>query len=84
MITNKYAGGLVVSLLRWGLTNTLRVPLCPATRLPHSQRPKNFCNSNTTYAKYLPKMTETKPHEEHQYLDLVREILENGEHRPDR
>jgi thymidylate synthase len=23
-------------------------------------------------------------HEEHQYLDLIREILENGEHRPDR
>lgn len=23
-------------------------------------------------------------HEEYQYLDLVREILENGEHRPDR
>lgn len=25
-----------------------------------------------------------KPHEELQYLDLVREILDNGEHRPDR
>ncbi|GJC78477.1 thymidylate synthase [Colletotrichum tofieldiae] len=25
-----------------------------------------------------------KPHEEYQYLDLVREILEEGEHRPDR
>lgn len=23
-------------------------------------------------------------HEEHQYLDLIRGILENGEHRPDR
>lgn len=23
-------------------------------------------------------------HEEHQYLDLIREILANGEHRPDR
>ncbi|ATY59895.1 thymidylate synthase [Cordyceps militaris] len=29
-------------------------------------------------------MTQLKAHEEHQYLDLVREILENGEHRPDR
>ncbi|OAA69131.1 thymidylate synthase [Cordyceps fumosorosea ARSEF 2679] len=29
-------------------------------------------------------MTQTKVHEEHQYLDLVREILETGEHRPDR
>ncbi|KAJ9136516.1 Thymidylate synthase [Pleurostoma richardsiae] len=26
----------------------------------------------------------SKRHEEYQYLDLVREILENGEHRPDR
>lgn len=26
----------------------------------------------------------TKRHEEYQYLDLVREILDNGEHRPDR
>lgn len=25
-----------------------------------------------------------KRHEEYQYLDLVREILETGEHRPDR
>lgn len=23
-------------------------------------------------------------HEEYQYLDLIREILDNGEHRPDR
>jgi thymidylate synthase len=26
----------------------------------------------------------TKPHEEHQYLSLIREILASGEHRPDR
>jgi len=24
------------------------------------------------------------PHEEHQYLNLIHEILENGEHHPDR
>lgn len=24
------------------------------------------------------------PHEEHQYLNLIREVLANGEHRPDR
>jgi thymidylate synthase len=37
------------------------------------------------------KATESSPnskasprHEEHQYLDLIRDILENGEHRPDR
>lgn len=28
--------------------------------------------------------TATKRHEEYQYLDLVREILDEGEHRPDR
>jgi hypothetical protein len=26
----------------------------------------------------------TKRHEEYQYLDLVQDILDNGEHRPDR
>lgn len=26
----------------------------------------------------------TSRHEEYQYLDLVRDIIENGEHRPDR
>jgi hypothetical protein len=30
-----------------------------------------------------PKLT-TPRHEEYQYLDLIRDILENGEHRPDR
>ncbi|SMR54898.1 unnamed protein product [Zymoseptoria tritici ST99CH_3D1] len=29
-------------------------------------------------------MSSTKPHEEHQYLSLIREILAYGEHRPDR
>ena len=28
--------------------------------------------------------SSTRPHEELQYLNLVREILEDGEHRPDR
>lgn len=28
--------------------------------------------------------TSSQRHEEHQYLDLVREILDDGEHRPDR
>jgi hypothetical protein len=27
---------------------------------------------------------QSPPHEEHQYLNLIREILKNGEHRPDR
>ena len=42
-------------------------------------------------AQVTSKVIETDPlptsiskHEEHQYLDLIREILETGEHRPDR
>ena len=42
-------------------------------------------------AQITSKVLETAPvptsvdkHEEHQYLDLIREILETGEHRPDR
>ena len=31
-----------------------------------------------------PVPTSLDKHEEHQYLDLIREILETGEHRPDR
>jgi thymidylate synthase len=31
-----------------------------------------------------PLPTSIDRHEEHQYLDLIREILETGEHRPDR
>lgn len=35
-------------------------------------------------AETLANSTSSKRHEEHQYLDLVREILDDGEHRPDR
>jgi thymidylate synthase len=31
-----------------------------------------------------PISSSVDRHEEHQYLDLIREILEKGEHRPDR
>ena len=30
------------------------------------------------------QQAQQKPHEEHQYLTLIRDILHNGEHRPDR
>jgi thymidylate synthase len=38
------------------------------------------------YSKQPETITPAKDsrHEEHQYLDLIREILDNGEHRPDR
>jgi len=32
----------------------------------------------------IPSSKPTDAHEEHQYLDLIREILDTGEHRPDR
>ena len=32
----------------------------------------------------LPKSKSTKRHEEYQYLDLIRDILDHGEFRPDR
>ena len=42
-------------------------------------------------ARITPKVVDLAPgttrldkQEEHQYLDLIREILETGEHRPDR
>jgi thymidylate synthase len=31
-----------------------------------------------------PERPDHCKHEEHQYLDLIRDILDNGEHRPDR
>ncbi|OXV05575.1 hypothetical protein Egran_06657 [Elaphomyces granulatus] len=39
-------------------------------------------DSDTTPIPEAP--TNSERHEEYQYLDLVREILDNGEHRPDR
>jgi thymidylate synthase len=39
----------------------------------------NVSNSNTTNSAPFAKR-----HEEYQYLDLIRTILQNGEHRPDR
>ncbi|KAF1843417.1 thymidylate synthase-like protein [Cucurbitaria berberidis CBS 394.84] len=51
-------------------------------------------SSNTEAAKETTNGTTTPPtktmsksnpaHEEHQYLNLIRDILQNGEHRPDR
>jgi thymidylate synthase len=35
-------------------------------------------------AESSPNPKASPDHEEHQYLDLIRDILENGEHRPDR
>ncbi|KAF2196411.1 bifunctional dihydrofolate reductase-thymidylate synthase [Delitschia confertaspora ATCC 74209] len=43
----------------------------------------NFATASETTTKPLNPTTMT-PHEEHQYLNLIRDILANGEHRPDR
>ncbi|KAJ4419749.1 Thymidylate synthase [Gnomoniopsis sp. IMI 355080] len=40
--------------------------------------------SATPEAAFTQNGASAKRHEEYQYLDLVREILEDGEHRPDR
>jgi hypothetical protein len=41
----------------------------------------NGTNSNALFSN---PTGPGKRHEEYQYLDLVQEILDNGEHRPDR
>ncbi|THV54483.1 hypothetical protein BGAL_0025g00030 [Botrytis galanthina] len=44
-----------------------------------------LATKESTEPKSSPNSTSTpKKHEEYQYLDLIREILETGEHRPDR
>ncbi|KEZ41414.1 Thymidylate synthase [Scedosporium apiospermum] len=47
-----------------------------------SSEPPGPCPGDVSVRKNKP--SEAKRHEEYQYLDLVREILDNGEHRPDR
>lgn len=37
-----------------------------------------------TSSNSAPRPAKTKKHEEYQYLDLIQDILNNGEHRPDR
>lgn len=43
----------------------------------------NSIDTSTATTASLPTPGRT-PHEEHQYLDLIRDILQRGEHRPDR
>lgn len=40
--------------------------------------------NSTAEASVKQNGTSAGRHEEYQYLDLVREILDDGEHRPDR
>ncbi|KAI1627274.1 thymidylate synthase [Exophiala viscosa] len=45
---------------------------------------ENVKNLQDGSTKESSAATETSSHEEHQYLDLIRDILKRGEHRPDR
>ncbi|KAH9869064.1 hypothetical protein J1614_008141 [Plenodomus biglobosus] len=55
-----------------------------ATSFQPSEATQNAMNNdqNATFTPVLS--TPTPAHEEYQYLSLIREILTNGEHRPDR
>jgi hypothetical protein len=69
---------LPLELLRRKLLNTMAPALTEdvavaVTEIPTKTLPKSSTASSSE-----------KRHEEYQYLDLVREILETGEHRPDR
>lgn len=68
------------------MPRTLRV--CAHQRVSQSTPMDTNCDHTTdttqgSKKQQRKKMSEQK-HEEYQYLDLVREILDNGEHRPDR
>jgi thymidylate synthase len=52
---------------------------------PASNGTKDTTNGTATSTKETPTTSPSDPaHEEHQYLSLIRDILQNGEHRPDR
>ncbi|KKY27081.1 putative thymidylate synthase [Phaeomoniella chlamydospora] len=70
--------------------------MAPAATLPDSQSspaPSTFIKENAS-AAIATSSTESRPtassdthnpsHEEHQYLNLIRDILRSGHHRPDR
>jgi len=43
-----------------------------------------IANGNADGTKKSSEKATQRNHEEYQYLDLIRDILDNGEHRPDR
>jgi hypothetical protein len=48
------------------------------------EQPYFFTNMSPSTIEAFVSPNETPKHEEYQYLDLVRDCLEKGEHRPDR
>jgi len=77
--------------LRKSLADVLSRPCCTLC-LDHSVttgsrpalREKEMAPSQSTSSPYLASLTSSTRHEEYQYLDLIRHIIENGQHRPDR
>ncbi|OAL47873.1 thymidylate synthase [Pyrenochaeta sp. DS3sAY3a] len=62
-------------------------PVLPSSAPEHNSKPNPEQSSNGTSPQptQKPILAPSYPtHEEHQYLSLIRDIIENGEHRPDR
>jgi hypothetical protein len=83
-----------MKLFQKGVRLLISINLRVAQRVP-----RHLQSSTNPPAKMSPALTDSvaveapikqntvsppKRHEEYQYLDLVREILDDGEHRPDR
>ena len=63
--------------------------MSPATVLPVSpesvfKQPPTESRIDSSYPTAPPPPPSNPTHEEHQYLNLIRTILKNGEYRPDR
>ncbi|PVH96570.1 bifunctional dihydrofolate reductase-thymidylate synthase [Periconia macrospinosa] len=59
--------------------------MSPSAVAPTEPSPLTKDTPSTTTTTTPQQPTTTNPtHEEHQYLNLIRDILSNGEHRPDR
>ncbi|KAL2832420.1 hypothetical protein BDW59DRAFT_169325 [Aspergillus cavernicola] len=57
-------------------------PWVTKSMTPSADTPQNQNNGTITTA--IPTTPHNPAHEEHQYLNLIRQILSEGEHRPDR
>ena len=51
---------------------------------PSIMEPAIAFSTELKHSESITASKSTQNHEEHQYLDLIREILETGEYRPDR
>jgi thymidylate synthase len=67
-------------------TLTLRTVLPPESqpKQEKSPQPQQQQQQQVFHSPYLASLSANNRHEEYQYLDLIRHIIENGQHRPDR